>query len=259
MTYHEFSKGPWNLAWSDETGEGYDGDYDPSDPDDRLLLRADLFYEMQPVDDGSYCTAAPADTPADVLASMSALLLEHLPASLDDYSRKLMERWTWQTDPRAYPPAPASTPTPAPAPPRARNDGGLVKRHSVIVFSFFPGNAPTGGADVDGVGGHDWWPDDKDGREDAAKHVKRFLDSEGDSLGTSSFTLTRIVLPSGLNPRGDEAECERITEWLDYNTVTLRELPEQTEERLDEAEADPEATAARRQAARAALREALED
>lgn len=45
----------------DECHEGYDGEYDPTDPEDRPLLRftvlrLDLAGHAEPVDDASYCT-----------------------------------------------------------------------------------------------------------------------------------------------------------------------------------------------------------
>lgn len=52
------------VELSDETSEGWRGDYDPSDPNDDLLLR---FYvsrrvndAWESVDNGSYCTRLPA-------------------------------------------------------------------------------------------------------------------------------------------------------------------------------------------------------
>lgn len=48
-------------------GEGYDGDYDPENPDDVNLLRFDVFKfdtktnEWTEVEDGSYCTQIPAN------------------------------------------------------------------------------------------------------------------------------------------------------------------------------------------------------
>ena len=109
MTHHVFSHNKWTLEWSDDTGEGYGGDYNPDDPDDRLLLRADLSYDGEPCIDGSYCTLAPATTPAPALARMSAILFSMLdggePADEDKtpdgyrFKRRTMERWTWLTNP----------------------------------------------------------------------------------------------------------------------------------------------------------------
>ena len=48
--------------------EGFDGDYDPENPDDKNLLRFDVSKldaetnEWTEVEDGSYCTQVPADT-----------------------------------------------------------------------------------------------------------------------------------------------------------------------------------------------------
>jgi len=53
------------VSLHDETNEGYDGDYDPQDPNDKLLMRFDVDRlvdgSWEPVDDASYCTHIPAD------------------------------------------------------------------------------------------------------------------------------------------------------------------------------------------------------
>lgn len=59
-------------------GEGYNGDFDPDDPEDANLLRFDVSVKCvdgwEPVVDGSACTCVPADTPEDVLKR----LLQHI-------------------------------------------------------------------------------------------------------------------------------------------------------------------------------------
>jgi hypothetical protein len=46
--------------------EGFDGDYDPENPDDVNLLRFDVYrhdgHDWVEVEDGSYCTQIPANT-----------------------------------------------------------------------------------------------------------------------------------------------------------------------------------------------------
>ena len=51
-------------------GEGYNGDYDPDDPKDIELLRFTVFEkkdgEWEPIDDCSYCTLFPTNTPRNI-------------------------------------------------------------------------------------------------------------------------------------------------------------------------------------------------
>lgn len=58
-----------------DLGEGYNGDWDPNDPDDDRLLRFDVYYkdpddkdmDWTEVDDASYCTNLTLGDPEDVL------------------------------------------------------------------------------------------------------------------------------------------------------------------------------------------------
>lgn len=53
------------VVFHTETQEGWNGDYDPHDPEDDLLYRFDINYKegdkWVPVDNGSYCTALSAE------------------------------------------------------------------------------------------------------------------------------------------------------------------------------------------------------
>ena len=55
-------------------GEGYWGDYNPNNPNDRELLRFDIYKnvngEWEEVDDASYCTNVTADTDIDRLVTL---------------------------------------------------------------------------------------------------------------------------------------------------------------------------------------------
>lgn len=46
-------------------GEGYNGDYDEEDPNDVPLLRFTIFKDGEQLNDGSYCTTLPINTPED--------------------------------------------------------------------------------------------------------------------------------------------------------------------------------------------------
>lgn len=58
--------GKFKVEWVN-LGEGKDGDYDPSDPDDVALLRFDVSLNGELVSDGSYCTLMPVDTSEHIL------------------------------------------------------------------------------------------------------------------------------------------------------------------------------------------------
>ena len=55
-----------------DLNEGYYGEYDPENPSDKKLLRFDVYTRKrkkawEALDDGSYCTEIPVDTPPDDL------------------------------------------------------------------------------------------------------------------------------------------------------------------------------------------------
>jgi hypothetical protein len=95
----------WSLEW-EWIGEGDDGDYDDSNKDDSPRLRADLCYEGDVVDDGSYCTLAKPGDPPEHIEAVSHDLLNavtacgHTPEAGRFY-KKLMEEWTWKTELKA--------------------------------------------------------------------------------------------------------------------------------------------------------------
>ena len=62
--------------------EGYDGDYDPENPDDVNLLRFDVSNLVQgewtEVEDGSYCTQVPAHTNKATLARILTSFMDYI-------------------------------------------------------------------------------------------------------------------------------------------------------------------------------------
>lgn len=81
-------------------GEGYNGEYDPSDPDDVPLLRFDL-YEMidgawEALDDCSYCTALPATVSEYVVGQA----LDHILNATEGVERpkKVCESLSWMDE-----------------------------------------------------------------------------------------------------------------------------------------------------------------
>lgn len=86
----------FSLEWVD-LGEGLNGDFNPNDPNDRPLLRADLYEKFGSawvaVDDGSYCTQAKVGTDPKILEKYSRELFQDLG---DSFNRKVMQVWTWR-------------------------------------------------------------------------------------------------------------------------------------------------------------------
>jgi len=85
-------------------GEGICGDYDPNDPEDDNYLRFTVYRKdykghFEQVDDASYCTQIPADTPKLLLdRALSYLLKEfHSVLSCDPFQsvKKLGEHFSW--------------------------------------------------------------------------------------------------------------------------------------------------------------------
>ena len=90
--------GTWCLHWV-ALGEGRDGEFDPADPRDTELLRADLYRgdnEEEPV--CSACTLLPAGTSPEKIVRISNVLFKMLRGS--DSPRAVFGAWTWRTMPR---------------------------------------------------------------------------------------------------------------------------------------------------------------
>ena len=64
--------------------EGFDGDYDPENPDDVNLLRFDVSianldnHSWEEVEDGSYCTQVPADTNTETLKRILVSFMDYI-------------------------------------------------------------------------------------------------------------------------------------------------------------------------------------
>ncbi len=91
-----FTHDRYRLDWI-FIGEGYNGEYDDADPEDKRLLRADLYADGEMLDNGSYCTLACIDTPSSVLEIMSNDLFRDLALDPKNFSKRVMELWTWRT------------------------------------------------------------------------------------------------------------------------------------------------------------------
>lgn len=85
-------------------GEGYSGYYDENDPEDERLLRftvyqpasADSSFAFEQVDDGSYCTLMPHDTPEEILEQALQMIADAALDTLENggFKRK-MEELSW--------------------------------------------------------------------------------------------------------------------------------------------------------------------
>ena len=89
------------VTLDDECGEGWDGEYNPDDPDDEMLLRfsVDIFDSdvWEPVDNSSYCTQLPATITADdANKALTAIMNEVYSPLQGGYSiKKTCERLSW--------------------------------------------------------------------------------------------------------------------------------------------------------------------
>jgi hypothetical protein len=88
------------LEW-EYIDEGFSGDYDPEDPDDRQLLRFTIYKILEngtneQMDDASYCTLVEINTDRELLKSMGEMILQRF---LDDYPnyKHSMEEMSWIT------------------------------------------------------------------------------------------------------------------------------------------------------------------
>ena len=98
------------VEWSN-IGEGICGDYDPADPEDVNLLRFDVYWapdadndpdkpiEWEEVEDASYCTQVPADTPVTELIRLLYIIFKRYADVIGDYPyasvKKLGEELSW--------------------------------------------------------------------------------------------------------------------------------------------------------------------
>ena len=94
------TRGVVKIEWVN-LGEGYDGDYDPENPDDVNLLRFDVSKkvngEWTEVEDGSYCTQVPSRTNHDTLRRILTSFMNEI---YDDVisvgkAKRACERLSW--------------------------------------------------------------------------------------------------------------------------------------------------------------------
>lgn len=101
---HKLIQNDVMVELHDETCEGWNGDYDATDPNDELLLRFDVSRlvngEWEPVDNASYCTQLPASTSSDKIAkALTSIMSEVSDAVRGGFSiKKTCERMSWISD-----------------------------------------------------------------------------------------------------------------------------------------------------------------
>lgn len=103
-TIMEVSDDLLKAEW-ENIGEGWSGDYDPDDPDDVNLLRFTIYIknddgEWEQVDDASYCTSVPCDTPEEELKSKLETIFKEYRDVINEYPpdisvKKLGETLSW--------------------------------------------------------------------------------------------------------------------------------------------------------------------
>ena len=106
MTEVNVIRGDRKVEWVD-LGEGWNGDYDPSDPDDQALIRFDVLeltkveglfserpeLEWKPIDDASYCTQMPADSSDDILRRGAEIIMNETYGKSN--IKKICEELSW--------------------------------------------------------------------------------------------------------------------------------------------------------------------
>jgi hypothetical protein len=100
MPLPEFTHGRYKVIWED-IGEGYEGEYNPDDPNDEHLLRfyierMDSHGHWNELPDSSYCTVIPVDTTYKVLETYASLLLTAVETQGSGY-RRVLQGLTWLT------------------------------------------------------------------------------------------------------------------------------------------------------------------
>ena len=86
-------RGPVRVAWVC-LGEGYNGDYDPKNPEDELLLRFDVAVKDEDIGDfvttESRCTCFAANAPAKDKEAALDVLLDHFHHAYTNHPRHYM-------------------------------------------------------------------------------------------------------------------------------------------------------------------------
>jgi hypothetical protein len=86
------SRGSFTATW-EYIGEGWSGDYNPDDPQDTELLRFSVYQHGEQMDDGSYCTRMPIDSPEWMLRRALDVILNAVETT--DSPKRRLELLSW--------------------------------------------------------------------------------------------------------------------------------------------------------------------
>ncbi len=86
----------YKVEWVN-LGEGKDGEYDNKDPNDVALLRFDISFNGDVLQDGSYCTLVPVDTPEHILRKALERIMDAVKDKCvdGDCPKKVLEELSW--------------------------------------------------------------------------------------------------------------------------------------------------------------------
>jgi hypothetical protein len=88
------------LVW-EHIGEGWNGDYNAEDPNDKPLLRFSIDWrnngDWEGLDDASYCTGLPTDTSPTTLREYADSIIASLSSTKEQPTghKRTLERWSW--------------------------------------------------------------------------------------------------------------------------------------------------------------------
>ena len=96
MTSHRLTRGKVTVELV-SLNEGYNGDYDPEDPDDVSLWRFDVYYDGEPVDGCSYCTQVPLTASKAEVSAVLRTIMEAVYDKIvnDESASGICARLSW--------------------------------------------------------------------------------------------------------------------------------------------------------------------
>lgn len=86
----------YKVEWVN-LGEGKNGDYDHNDLNDVAYLRFDISFNGELIQDGSYCTLMPVDTPDLILRKGLERIMDAIKCKCNngDCQKKVFEKLSW--------------------------------------------------------------------------------------------------------------------------------------------------------------------
>ena len=99
--HNSLEAGNVKVEWA-ELGEGWSGDYDPTDPDDVELLRFDVFVKdkdgaWETPQDCTYCTRVPVSATPEQRAKLLKIILDKVCETIQNRMsvKKICEKLSW--------------------------------------------------------------------------------------------------------------------------------------------------------------------